>query len=265
MSPCDEVLHHRRRAAALGVDEHVGVGVLVAHPLDVVGAQGGVDVALAGPDAHLLAGLLLDERAEPHVGAEEDLGVGAVLAVDVLDHLDRVRGRDAVVGLGLHLGGRVHVHHDDRAGVLRLPRAQRVRGDRVGERAARLGVGQQDRLLRREDRRRLGHEVHAAEDDRVGAGGRRLAREPERVAHVVGDVLDLGHLVVVRQDHGVALAREIAHLRLEGGDVLEDQGCVHDALPSRDRKFVSTALTVGRNVWFQFSHSSARRRPAKES
>ena len=35
-------------------------------------------------------------------------------------------------------------------------------------------------------------------------GGRRLAREAERVADVVGDVLDLGHLVVVGEDHGVA-------------------------------------------------------------
>ena len=39
-------------------------------------------------------------------------------------------------------------------------------------------------------------------------GRRGLPREPERVADVVGDVLDLGHLVVVRQDHRVALARE---------------------------------------------------------
>ena len=32
------------------------------------------------------------------------------------------------------------------------------------------------------------------------------AGEPERVADVVGDVLYLGHLVVVREDHRVALA-----------------------------------------------------------
>ena len=45
-----------------------------------------------------------------------------------------------------------------------------------------------------------------------GVGG--LAGEAERVAHVVGDVLDLGHLVVVGEDHGVALLGERAHLVL---------------------------------------------------
>ena len=50
---------------------------------------------------------------EPHVGAEEDLGLGAVLGPDVLDDLDRVGGGAAVVGLRLHLGRGVDVHDDD--------------------------------------------------------------------------------------------------------------------------------------------------------
>ena len=69
-------------------------------------------------------GALLDERAEEHVGPEQDLGVLAVLAVDVLDDRDRVGGRHAVVGLRLDLGRGVDVHDDDRAGVLGLPGAQ---------------------------------------------------------------------------------------------------------------------------------------------
>ena len=128
------------------------------------------------------AGLARDVRAEPHVGAEQDLGVVAVLAEDVLHDLDRVRRRAAVVGLGLHLGGGVDVHHHDRARVLRLPGAQLVGGDRVGQRAAGVEVRDQHRLVGREDRGGLRHEVDAAEHDRVGAGLGRLAREPERVA-----------------------------------------------------------------------------------
>ena len=50
---------------------------------------------------------------------------------------------------------------------------------------------------------------------------RRLLGEAERVADVVGDVLDLGHLVVVREDHGVALRGERADLGLERADVVE--------------------------------------------
>ena len=53
----------------------------------------------------------------------------------------------------------------------------------------------------------------------VGGGG--LDREPERVADVVRDVLDLGQLVVVGQDHGAALAGERADLVLHGRDVVE--------------------------------------------
>ena len=137
----------------------------------------------------------------------------------MLHDLDRVRGGAAVVGLRLHLGGGVDVHDDDRAGVLGLPRAQLVGGDRVGQRAAGVEVGQQHGLLGAQDRGGLGHEVDAAEGDHVGVGGRRLARQAERVPHEVGHVLDLGHLVVVGEDHRVALLGEGAHLVLQAGDL----------------------------------------------
>jgi hypothetical protein len=47
---------------------------------------------------------------------------------------------------------------------------------------------------------------------RTGGG---KPRQRQRVADVVGDVLDLGGLVVVRQDHGVALGGEVPYLRRE--------------------------------------------------
>ena len=173
----------------------------------------GVDVALAEPDRQLAAGHLLEPEAEVHVRQEEDL----LLRRDRLDHRLRVARRAAVVALRLHLGGRVHVGHDDRARVLRLPLAQLLGVDRGGERAAGAEVGEEDRLLRAEDRRRLGHEVDAAEDDRLGVGRGRLAREAERVADVVRDVLHLGPLVVVGEDHGVLRGRESADLVVELG------------------------------------------------
>ncbi len=69
-------------------------------------------------------------------------------------------------------------------------------------------------FLRREDRRGLGHEMHAAEDDDVGVGLGRFAREAERVADEIGDVLHFGALVVVREDDGVAVAGEALDLGL---------------------------------------------------
>ena len=47
-----DVLHHARRAAALGVDQEVGVGVRGARGFDVGGADAGVHVALAVPHVH---------------------------------------------------------------------------------------------------------------------------------------------------------------------------------------------------------------------
>ena len=111
------------------------------------------------------------QTPEEEVGQEQDL---AVLG-DRLDHGLRVARRAAVVALGLHLGGRVHVRDDDAAGMLRLPGAQLVGGDRRGERAAGVEVGDQHGLVGREDRGRLGHEVDAAEDDHLR---RRSPRPP---------------------------------------------------------------------------------------
>ena len=50
------------------------------------------------------------------------------------------------------------------------------------------------------------------------------SREPERVAHEVGHVLDLGHLVVVGEDHGVALGGERANLLRQPPDDIRGEG-----------------------------------------
>ena len=94
--------------------------------------------------------------------------------------------------------------------MLGLPLAKLLGVDRRGERAAGGEIGQQDALVRRENRRGLGHEVHAAEDDDLGLGLRGLASQAERVADEVGDVLHFGALVVVRENDRVPLLGERA-------------------------------------------------------
>ena len=91
---------------ALGVDEELRSWLLGAHPVDVVGLDPGVHVALARPHDHRLAGDPLDVGAQPHVRAEQDLDVLAVLGPYVLDHLHGVGRGAAVVGLRLDLGAR---------------------------------------------------------------------------------------------------------------------------------------------------------------
>ena len=82
----------------------------------------------------------------------------------------------------------------------------------VLEAAAGVHVGQDHRLLGAQDLRGLGHEANAAERDHVGVGRRRLARQIEAVADEIGEVLDLRLLVIMGEDHRVALALEALDL-----------------------------------------------------
>jgi hypothetical protein len=63
--------------------------------------------------------------------------------------------------------------------MLGLPLAQLGGVDGRRERTAGREIGQEHRLRRREDRRRLGHEVHAAKHDHVGGRLGGLAGEAE--------------------------------------------------------------------------------------
>ena len=51
--------------------------------------------------------------------------------------------------------------------------------------------------------------MHPAEHDHIGGGGSGLAGQLKGVADEVGDVLDGVFLVIVGQDHGVALALQL--------------------------------------------------------
>ena len=159
------------------MDQEVGPGVRSPDRADVVGPDAGVDVALAVPHVHRATRASSRRRRRGTCRGRTGSRCRPRAREDVLDDLDRVRRCAAVVGLGLDLGGGVDVHHHDRAGVLGLPFAQLLGGDRVGQRAAGVGVGDQHALVRAEDRGGLGHEVHAAEHDRLAhRRGRPAAR-----------------------------------------------------------------------------------------
>jgi len=96
-----------------------------------------------------------------------------MLAVDVPTTPTAFESK-AVVGLRLHLGARVDVHDDERAGMLGLPGAQFVGGDRIRQQQPRRGRGS-GTSSRRQDGGGLGHEVHRRRDDRGLLGGRGLA------------------------------------------------------------------------------------------
>ncbi len=144
---------------------------------------------LVGQEQDLLALLVRPLQRPPGVGGGAD-------------------GAAVPAGEGLDVGGGVHVR--DRDGHIGYPGVgQRVPalgdllgGGHVGHRTARGEVRQDDLLgVAGEDVGRLGHEVHAAEDDVLGlrAGG-RVPGELEGVAGDVGELDHLVALVVVAQD-----------------------------------------------------------------
>ena len=52
----------------------------------------------------------------------------------------------------------------------------------------------------------LCHEVHAAKKNDFSIGFRRLITQPEGIANKVGYLLNFPHLIIVREDDGIAFA-----------------------------------------------------------
>ncbi len=178
------------------------VRVRVELPLHVLGADAGMDVALPEPEVEMPARLMFDVQAEEHVGQEEHLALGRDRPHDV----DRVGRRAAIVGLRFHRGVGVDIGDDDPVGVLGAPRTDLVGGHRRRERASGQRIGEQHARIRRQNRGRLGHEVHAAEHDQRRVALRGTLGELERIADEVREILDRGDLIVVGEDQRIAFA-----------------------------------------------------------
>ena len=140
----------------------------------------------------------------------------------------------------------IDVGQRDMVGMGRAERRELVGRAAVLEAAAGVHVGQDHDLLGRQDLRRLGHEAHAAEGDHIGIGRRRLARQIEAVADEIGEVLDRRLLVIMGEDHGVALALEPLDLG-EQVDALQTlRLCGHFcACPARRRSASLIASHMG--------------------
>ena len=190
---------------ALGMRQHDHARMLLAQLADLGRREALVHLAVPGPGDDLDPGLGGDVLRQVLVGQHDD-----AVHAERLDHLARVARRAADVRLRLHGRRGVDVGDDRNAGIALAQQPNVGGGDRGGERAAGFQVGDQHGLFRIEQLGGLGHEVHAGQHDHVGVGLRRLARQRQAVADDVGDAVeDLGRLVVVREDDGVAVALEV--------------------------------------------------------
>jgi hypothetical protein len=168
---------------------------------------------LVRQEQHLLA--MAAERVAERP-SQRHLGVGRRTdraAVPTGERLDR--------GAGVHVGHR-HRHVGDTRVDQRIPGfLDLLRGRHVGHRAACGEVGEHDLLVvAGQDVGRLGHEVHAAEDDvrRPGACG-CFTRELERVAGHVRELDDFVALVVVTEDENL-----LAECCLGGAGAIDQRG-----------------------------------------
>ena len=150
--------------------------------------------AVPAVEDHVLVGQLLGHVApEVLVGDEQDVVLGEPRA-----DRDRVGRGHADVAPHLYLGGGVDVaHHGEVVAVLGargvdVCAAHHVRHGAVGRR-----LGEQHALVRVEQLGRLAHELDAGEHDGALRQVDGEARQGKRVAHVVGEGLNLGWHVVV--------------------------------------------------------------------
>ncbi|MNI60722.1 hypothetical protein D3C73_1159540 [compost metagenome] len=112
--------------------------------------------------------------------------------------------------------------------------------DRGRQRTSRAQVGDQHRLVRRQDLGRLGHEMNARLNDHLGLGLGGLLGQPQAVADIVAHpVKDLGRHIVVGQDDGVALAFQPVDLADQPGlfGPFQRGDVVLDLLPHRGGLF----------------------------
>ena len=101
------------------------------------------------------------------------------------------------------------------AGVLLQPFGILVNRAAVRQRAAGVQIGQQNQFARIKNLSRLRHEMNAAEDNLISVGGRRRLGQRQAVADMVGEVLNIGVLVIVRQNDGVPLGFQASNLGFE--------------------------------------------------
>ena len=180
--------------------ERVGVGLRRVDDLldgDDVMARA---VAVVEDDV-LLRHLLGYEAAQVLVGDEQD-----VLLRQLGHDLDGVGAGDAHVAPALDLDRGVDVaDHGKVVTVLGARRVDRLTLDHVRHGAVRARLGQQHGLGGVEQLGTLAHKLHAAQHDSLLRQALGEFCQVETVADVIGNGLDLGRHIVVRQDYRVTL------------------------------------------------------------
>src|SRR5207237_6954678 len=134
----------------------------------------------------------------------------------------------------LHFDRGINVADDDMIRIAPPVVANRLDRTALHQAAASLFVGNDDNPRGIQNFGGFRHEPHAAERDDVAFGFARLAGEFEAVAHEVGEFLNLGFLVMVREQDSPALMFEVENF------FSDSAGCKH----TESYRFRASAYTI---------------------
>ena len=193
--------------------QHFSLGMLELQLQQRLLAKGFVHDAASGPEGEFPAALGLHPAPQVLVWAEQDRPISGQL----LHQGDRIAAGANQIALGLHGGGAIDVAHGDVVGVVGPEGGKGIGRTGIGQAATGLQIGDQHRFGGAEDLGRFGHEVDPAKHDHLSVGAGGLTGELKGITDEISDVLNGSLLVVVGQDHGLALPLELCDGRGEFG------------------------------------------------
>ena len=212
---CGRRTHHisqfHHRAAAFGVHQHFGSGVLLFKLHEFRHRETLVHMAAAVPEHHLASRLRIDVVAQVIVRTEDELGVLG----ESFDNLFGVARRHHHISQRLDGRRGVNIRHHLVAGVRLYKVGKLVCRTAFGQRACGIEVGHEHLFLRTENFVSLAHKVHTAHHNDVGISFSRLLGQSEAVAHKVGNILQHALGVVVCQNDGIFLLAHASNFGLE--------------------------------------------------
>src|SRR2546428_12019994 len=115
-----------------------------------------VNMALSRPYLHLPSRPLLHKGPQEQIRKKEDFSISR----NTVDNLDRVTIGADIIALSLNLRRRVNVRDNNSLRMFVLPSPQLLPINRRRQRTTRTKIRQQHRLLRRDYRGCLGHEMN---------------------------------------------------------------------------------------------------------
>src|SRR5438132_2602074 len=162
-----------RHTTTLGVDQEFRIRILRKLLIHNIRDYARMNMAFPRPNLHLSARPLLHKRTQEKIRKKQNLSIPR----NTIHNLHRITGSADIIALSLNLGSRVNVRNNNSVRMILLPSPQLLPIDRRRQRTTRTKIRQQHRLLRRDYRGRLCHEMNPTKNNHVRRSSSRSLRE----------------------------------------------------------------------------------------